>query len=210
MRERHVWPKREPRGSRCRFQVPPSVRPACRTVLAGSALAGGLILLAGCSDLHLPLLGAEGLSPAGGWVVTPTERWLTEPGVTPETLLFCALETCADQVLVARFRLTGREQDIARRIAENPEPVFASLPESRRSASRPTNRQGRQPSSLPPRISRFGFAGWSGARIMLESSTIPGRAAHLVVLARPRDHRLLVVVAPDAQRAEEAARAAAR
>jgi hypothetical protein len=166
----------------------------------------GLLALASCSELPLPVLGTDGLSPGAGWVVTPTERWLTEPGLTPEALVFCALESCSDRVLVARFALSGREQEIARRIADHPERVFATLP----AAGRTRRGAAPKPPSPPPRVSRLSVGGWSGARVALESRSMPGRAAHLVVLARPRDGRLLIAVAPEADRAEEAARAAVR
>jgi hypothetical protein len=172
--------------------------------LAGALLGAGLV--AGCALLP-PLnyrIVTLPLSPSEGWVQLPVARWLVNPGIDADAILFCPREACAEGV-VARLTLSGRERDFADRLAADPAAALAR--------ARPTSAPKR-PSSQPPRAAvsatPLAIAGWKGGLVRVGSATRPGRAAHLVIVTRREGESaaLLISIAADAGQAERQARQA--
>ncbi len=193
--------RREPRGSRLRSWAR----------AAGAAAVAGP-LAASCADLSLLVSqrignftgGVAGLPAAQGWAELPVGRWLQESEVRVTGVSVCRPEICDRPGMAARLALQGRERAMVARIAERPESL----------AARPTARSARELAARrkekrgPTRVSRLTVGDWSGALFALLPATPGGRAAHVVILARPADSAALVAAAEDAETAIDIARAA--
>ncbi|MGL4440877.1 MAG: hypothetical protein ACRCUE_16570 [Bosea sp. (in: a-proteobacteria)] len=172
---------------------------------SGSHLRFGLI--AGAMLLGLPSCGllpsshyaltTLPLSPEQGWVQLPTARWLVNPGIEPEALLFCPATNCTQQAFVARMELTGREAGFAALLISDPPRAL--------SAARPTHKgRSRQQPVSRAAVVPLALSGWSGGSFSIEArkgkSTGNGtrKAAHVAVVARRDGPRtwLMMVVAP--------------
>lgn len=156
-----------------------------------------LMLLLAVTLLSLPSCGllprshyhiiALPLSPEQGWVQLPTARWLVNPGIAPDALLFCPRETCGQQAFVARMELTGRETGFADLLMRDPARALASTSPTHKSRHKhPVSRNDVTPVSV---------AGWSGASVRLESRKSPGKVAHVAVVARRTSDRTYLMMA---------------
>lgn len=140
-------------------------------------------------------LTALPLSPEQGWVQLPTARWLVNPGIEPDTLMFCPRENCAQQAFVARIELNGPEAAFADRLISDPARILAM--------STPTHRSRRAPPVSRADVSPITLGGWSGASVRLESRKAWSKSAHVALLARREGPRawVMIAVAPTADAA---------
>ena len=131
-----------------------------------------LLLLPSCGLLpssHYALATLP-LSAEQGWVQLPTRRWLLNPGISPDAMLFCPAETCGEQVFIARLELTGREIGFAEQLMRNPVRTLAAV----RSTQSRRDRQSVSRADVTP----LTVAGWMGGSVSLETRIVPGKVTH--------------------------------
>jgi hypothetical protein len=163
-----------PVGSRLRF---------------GFALAA-MLALPSCALLpasHYALTTLP-FSPDEGWVQLPTARWLVNPGIQPDTLLFCPPDHCGPPSIIARIELSGRETGFADLLIADPVRAL--------SGARPTHQNSkRQPPASRADVTPLSLPGWSGGSVSLEARKGPAKAAHVAVVARRDGQRAVVFMA---------------
>ena len=165
------------------------------SVLAGAALTA-------CVSHYQPSILP--LPVSEGWVQLPTARWLTDTGIQPGVITFCPLETCGQQVLIARMDLTGKERSVAELIARDPAAFVArARPTDPRNTSR-TKRSGRSRTIVKP----LNVGHWQGAVVSFESVKGQAKSAHVAVLASSSgaQAQLVMTVAESSEAAEQGAR----
>ncbi len=155
-------------------------RPAVRLA---AALACALPLAA-CEGFHFTG-GLTGLAAEDGWFELPVGRWLVADGIQARAVSVCPPARCGAPGLVARFTLSGREAAAADRIASNPARTLAP----------PRAAGGGKKAIPPPSVVAASIDGWRGARITIAGTKQAGRAAHVMVLAKPAGDRRDVVLA---------------
>ena len=169
-------------------------------MMLGAGLVAGCALLPPMNHrlVTLPLPVSQ------GWVQLPVARWLVNPGIEADAILFCPPHACAEGV-VARLILSGRERDFADRLAADPATALAR--------ARPTDWPRRRPGQAPRAAitaTPLAIAGWKGGLIRVGSTAQPGRSAYLVVMTRREGEvaALLISIAANAGQAERQARQA--
>jgi hypothetical protein len=123
-----------------------------------------------------------------GWVQLPVARWLVNPGIEPDVMLFCPPESCAQQVFVARMELTGREAGFADLLIADP---ARALGLARPTHPKPRNRAVVKRSDVTP----LTLGGWAGASVILAARQDGAKVAHVAVVARREGSRALAMMA---------------
>jgi hypothetical protein len=182
---------------------------------AGLAVLVLAPLVASCLPRTHHTGGFAGLAARDGWVDLPVRHWLLPEGIVASAVALCPRETCdGGEALAARFDLTGREADLAGRLAaDGPGTLALALAGTRalpnRRATPVTNSAASRDRARDHAIRPLERNGWRGALVTLGP---PGaRQAHVAVLveASTRPARLVLAVAGSAGRAEDVAAGAA-
>lgn len=127
-----------------------------------------------------------------GWVQLPNRRWLLNPGISPDAMLFCPQENCGEQVFIARIELTGKETGFADKLIRDPVRLLAS--------ARPTHRSRHPQPVQRSDVSPLVIAGWAGAHISVKSrqarnATVQGNPAHVAIVAKREAERAWLMLA---------------
>lgn len=126
-------------------------------------------------------------SPEQGWVPLPTARWLVNPGIEPDALMFCPRDNCAEQAFVARMELTGRETGFADLLINDPVRALTS--------ASPTHQSRHKQSVARADVTPLALAGWTGGSVRLMSRKNRTKAAHVAVVARREGQNAWVMFA---------------
>lgn len=198
-----------------------------RLLRAGFLAVAGLWLLASCA--YVPV-AVEGLpvrpdpaaqSSDNSWIFVPVGAWITRETVRPVSLGMCGGAGCPGQISVAVVDLTGEDARRAERSLSQPAGLARELEAGNRrriALVRAAQRnvpariaQGRIPPEVAASVQRFVHGRFQGFRLTMRRAD-GSRLSHAAALSRRRAGalRVVLVIGPNAEQVETAAKMAAQ
>lgn len=198
-----------------------------RLLRAGFLAVLGLGLLASCAYVPVAVDGlpvrpdAAAQSSDNPWIFVPVGAWITRETARPVSVGLCGGNGCPGQIAVAVVDLTGEDARRAERTLRQPAGLAREIEAGNRrriALVRAAQRsvpaalaQRRLPPEVAASVQRLPQGRFQGFRLSLRRAADGSRLSHAAVLSRRRAGalRVVIVIGPNAQQVETAAKMAA-